>query len=189
MSSLNQAPHLGYLPSPHSAFQEHAAHMAKWSAMLSSNGSRGTCIPRGLSTFLQYAFTAHHACLEGKNAGETDARKSPARTLKYIRQQYPEGIRDIMSTECNQLLDHLVRLDENARRDGNPESLGGLEVDDQLKLGGLLDGQVSWLGTFENFVHVGSGTPDEVKLIWSIGHEASSDHPRFPTVHHGQSAL
>src|SRR5262245_12033675 len=37
MSSLNQAPHLGYLPSPHSAFQEHAAHMAKWSAMLSTS--------------------------------------------------------------------------------------------------------------------------------------------------------
>src|SRR5712691_10305389 len=27
--------------------------------MLSSKGSQGTCIPRGLSTFLQCAFTAH----------------------------------------------------------------------------------------------------------------------------------
>ena len=27
--------------------------------MLSSNGSQGTCIPRGLTTFLQGAFTAH----------------------------------------------------------------------------------------------------------------------------------
>src|SRR5215471_8123008 len=88
MSSLNQAPHLGYLPSPHSAFQEHADHMAKWSAMLSSNGSRGTCIPRGLSTFLQYAFTAHHAFLEGKKAGETSPRKSTPRTLKAVGQQY-----------------------------------------------------------------------------------------------------
>src|SRR5262249_42367165 len=50
---------LGYLPSPHVAFQEHAPHTAGWSAVLSSNGSRGTCIPRGLTTFLQGAFTAH----------------------------------------------------------------------------------------------------------------------------------
>src|SRR5215813_7857455 len=50
---------LGYLPSPHVAFQEHAPHTAGWPAVLSSNGSRGTCIPRGLTTFLQGAFTAH----------------------------------------------------------------------------------------------------------------------------------
>src|SRR5215831_18537103 len=38
-SSLSQAPRLGYLPSPHSAFQEYAAHMARWPTMLSSKGS------------------------------------------------------------------------------------------------------------------------------------------------------
>src|SRR5438445_2094312 len=59
MSSLSRAPRLGDLPSPHGTFQEHAAHIAKWPAMLSSKGSRSTCIPRGLATFLQYAFTAH----------------------------------------------------------------------------------------------------------------------------------
>src|SRR4029453_9443928 len=59
MSSLSQAPRLEDLPSPHGTFQEHAAHIAKWPAMLSSKGSRGTCLPRGLSTFLQCAFTAH----------------------------------------------------------------------------------------------------------------------------------
>src|SRR5438552_16649381 len=59
MSSLSQAPRLGDLPSPHGTFQEHAAHIAKWPAMLSSKGSQGTCIPRVLSTFLPCAFTAH----------------------------------------------------------------------------------------------------------------------------------
>src|SRR5215813_14157818 len=58
-ASLSQAPRLGDLPSPHGTFQEHAAHIAKWPAMLSSKGSRGTCIPRGLATFLPCAFTAH----------------------------------------------------------------------------------------------------------------------------------
>src|SRR6266516_526531 len=35
-----------------------------------------------------------HAFQEGKKARETYARKSTARTLKEIRQQYPEGFRD-----------------------------------------------------------------------------------------------
>ncbi len=60
MPSLSQALPLGYLPSPHSAFQEHAAHTAGWPAMLSSKGSLGTCIPKGVSTFLGRAFTAHN---------------------------------------------------------------------------------------------------------------------------------
>src|SRR5437660_11729239 len=61
MASLRQAPRLGDLPSPHGPFSEPAAHIVKWPAMLSSKGSQGTCIPRGLSTFLQGAFTAHVA--------------------------------------------------------------------------------------------------------------------------------
>jgi hypothetical protein len=48
MSFLSQAPPLGYLPSPHGAFQEHAAHPSEWSEALSSKGSLGTCIPSGL---------------------------------------------------------------------------------------------------------------------------------------------
>src|SRR5262249_34862368 len=36
---------VGYVPSPHGPFQEHAAHMARWPAMLSSNGSSSTCMP------------------------------------------------------------------------------------------------------------------------------------------------
>src|SRR5215475_5485696 len=59
MASLSQAPRLGYLPSPHVAFQEHAAHMARWPTMLNSKGSWSTCILQGLTTFLQCAFTAH----------------------------------------------------------------------------------------------------------------------------------
>ncbi len=42
MSSLSQARPLEDLPSSHRAFQEHAAHIARWPAMLSSKGSGGT---------------------------------------------------------------------------------------------------------------------------------------------------
>jgi len=48
MASLSQALLLGYLPSPHSAFQEHAAHPIEWSMALSSKSSSGTCIPEVL---------------------------------------------------------------------------------------------------------------------------------------------
>ena len=48
MSSLSQALLLEYLPSSHSAFQGHAAHIVEWSAMLRPNGSWGTCIPQGM---------------------------------------------------------------------------------------------------------------------------------------------
>jgi len=45
--------------SPHSAFQEHAAHVVEWSTTLHSKGSWGTCRPQGVTTFLLRAFTAH----------------------------------------------------------------------------------------------------------------------------------
>src|SRR6516165_2126798 len=48
MASNSQAMLLGYLLSPHIAFQGHAAHTARWPAMLSPNGSSGTCIPDGV---------------------------------------------------------------------------------------------------------------------------------------------
>src|SRR5262247_1106949 len=48
MASNSQAMRLGYLLSPHIAFQGHAAHTARWPAMLSPNGSSGTCISDGV---------------------------------------------------------------------------------------------------------------------------------------------
>src|SRR2546422_11610453 len=59
MSSLSQAPRLEGLSPSHGAFQEHAAHPAKWSAELSSKGSWDACTAHGVSTFLDCDFTAH----------------------------------------------------------------------------------------------------------------------------------
>src|SRR5439155_17262122 len=55
MSSLSQALRLEYLPSSHSAFQGHAAHIIEWAMMLRPKDSEGTCIPSGVPTFLQTA--------------------------------------------------------------------------------------------------------------------------------------
>ena len=47
----------------------------------------------------------------------------------------------------HRLLDDLVRPQQQRLRDRAPERLGGLEIDDQLELRGLLDWQVRRLGT------------------------------------------
>ena len=49
---------------------------------------------------------------------------------------------------ADQSLDHLVRPQQQRRRDRQAERLGGLEVDDQLELGGLLDGEVGGFAPF-----------------------------------------
>src|SRR6266436_7112316 len=43
------------VPSSHSAFQGHAAHIIEWPTMLRPKDSEGTCIPSGVPTFLQTA--------------------------------------------------------------------------------------------------------------------------------------
>jgi hypothetical protein len=43
------------------------------------------------------------------------------------------------------LLDDLVRSHQDGLRDRQAERLRGLEIDDELELGGLLDGQVGGL--------------------------------------------
>ena len=55
MASLSQALRLEDLPSSHSAFQGHAAHIIEWPTMLRPKDSEGTCIPSGVTTFLQAA--------------------------------------------------------------------------------------------------------------------------------------
>src|SRR5215472_2391101 len=52
-------------------------------------------------------------------------------------------------------LDYLVRLKKDRLRDRQAKGLGRLEVDDQLELGRLFEGQVAWPGTLEDSVHLG----------------------------------
>jgi hypothetical protein len=55
-------------------------------------------------------------------------------------------------TPADLSLDQLVRPLEQRRRDREPERIRGLEVDHQLELRGLLDGEVGRLGAFDLWV-------------------------------------
>jgi hypothetical protein len=63
------------------------------------------------------------------------------------------------------LLDHLIRLDQHRLRDRQPKRLGGLEIDDELELGRLLDWQVGGLGALQDLIYVGGGAHLEIRRI------------------------
>src|SRR5574342_594443 len=74
------------------------------------------------------------------------------------------------------LFDHLVRALQQRLRDFQTERLRGLEVDDQLELGGLLDWQLARLRAPEDLVHIDGAAPVEIVPIRGIAHQAASLH-------------
>src|SRR5215468_4863599 len=59
------------------------------------------------------------------------------------------------------LLDQFVRKREQRGRHGETERLGNLDVDDQLELSRLLDGEVGGLCPLQDLVHEGGKPPVE----------------------------
>ena len=67
------------------------------------------------------------------------------------------------------------------------ERLRGREVDDELELGRLLDRQVGGLRSTQNLVDIVTGAPEQVREVYSIGHQTSrfdifamAVHRRYP---------
>src|SRR5258706_4015260 len=87
------------------------------------------------------------------------------------------------------LLDHLIRPQQQRRRDREAERLGGLQVDDQLELRGLLYGQIAGLGALEDFIDVACGAPVESGTVVAIGHETTVSREEILDVYPGQLVL
>src|SRR6266567_3758733 len=71
------------------------------------------------------------------------------------------------------LSDQLICPKQERLRDRQPEGLGGLEVDDELELAGLLDRQVGGLRALEDLVHESSRAPLQVEIVCAIGHKTA----------------
>jgi hypothetical protein len=79
-------------------------------------------------------------------------------------------------------LDHSICPRQHVRRNRQIDLLGGFEIDDQLKLGWLLDGKIRWLGSLEDLIHVGGNAPVAVREVRPVVHEPtgiyiSSEYP------------
>src|SRR4029077_3841163 len=60
------------------------------------------------------------------------------------------------------LLDDLVGAGEDRLGDRQAERLGGLQVDDQLECGRLLDRQIGWLGPLQDLFDIAGGLPPQL---------------------------
>jgi len=62
-------------------------------------------------------------------------------------------------SKSSPLFDHLVGAADQRQREGDAESLGGLDVDDQLDLHSLLNWQIGRLGTLQNPPDIDASQP------------------------------
>ena len=65
-------------------------------------------------------------------------------------------------------IDDFIRLQEQRLRDCQPERPGGLEIDHQFELSGLLDRKIGRPGAFDDLVDEGRRTAVEVGTVRPI---------------------
>src|SRR5262249_46052413 len=76
---------------------------------------------------------------------------------------------------------------EYRRWHGDAELLCNRKVDDQLKSGGLLHGQVGWPGAFKNLIHESRSSAKQVRRVGSVGQKGSDLHQ--PARHSNEDEL
>ena len=74
---------------------------------------------------------------------------------------------------CTSLSDHLIRPEEEHRGEREAKGLGGLEVDHQLKFGGLLDRQIPRLRPSKDLVHEARRAVVQVRIAHSVGDQSA----------------
>src|SRR5262249_56824051 len=107
-----------------------------------------------------------------RSAGATASASSPRFAAMSTARRKVSKRNKLREQKAWNSLNQRISLCDEERRNFETERLGGLEIDHQLELGGLLDRQVGGLRTLENLVHVGSGAPIQISKVRSIGHEA-----------------
>src|SRR5205807_9363000 len=85
------------------------------------------------------------------------------------------------------LFDHLIGAREERSRHVDAERLGGLEVDHEPEVGGLLDRQVTDFGTFENPIDITRSSSKHVNFVRSIGNQTAVRRKKREIVHGGQT--
>src|SRR5947208_12866065 len=86
-------------------------------------------------------------------------------------------------------LDHFVRLQDQLLRNGQPDRLRGLEIDYELDLRRLLDGQVPGLRALEDLVYVGGCPIIMFRVVLSVTHQSAGLHEGGAPEHRGQALL
>jgi hypothetical protein len=81
------------------------------------------------------------------------------------------------------LFDHLIGPQQERFRYRQAERLGGRQIDNEIELGRLLDRNVGWLRTAQNFVDKVRSTSEQIGDIWSIGHKTTR-YRVFPQAMH-----
>src|SRR5262249_4478143 len=86
-------------------------------------------------------------------------------------------------------LDYFVGPHQERLRNRQAQRLGGLEVDDELEHGWLLDRQITWSGALEDLIHVDHGLSDLIVRVHRIGREPTSINKLTMTPHRGYPTL
>ena len=85
------------------------------------------------------------------------------------------------------LLNDFVRPHQHVRRNSEADLLCSFQIYDELELGRLLDWNLSWLGSLQNFVEHGCDAPGNFGLVGSVGHQATTLDMNSLSVYGGQT--
>ena len=78
---------------------------------------------------------------------------------------------------------------KHARRNGEAQRLGGVEIDYKLELGGQLNWQVSWLCAPQNAIDIRCSLSPLINIVCSIEHKAPSRDEKSERINSGQTVL
>src|SRR5262249_47086525 len=193
--SVRSPPYLGVRPSVGDAVSTTKTTRDNHLVIATKRERRMLCPPQARTRFLRYvaqcaeprrdllSYWTYALSRRGRPRRRRRARRStgaPERRLECVEERHPALVE-------HALLNDLVCPQQDGLGNRQPEVSGCLQIDDQLELRWVLDGQIRGLRAFENLVHVRGRPPEVVWKAHPVGHEPTSVDPRLPLVHRGQA--